>query len=462
MNAACGRIFAVIVLFAITDLHHTLQIVPTVQAASNQIAFGFVSSRFGQVAPRGFFPQTLRDAVLEGWTADTSSADSSNTNNMYVHADFPSYKILYGNWAWMPSNSSEISALVVTMDAVYDEAGTATPAPGGVLINADTGVNVTTNITNPDGDVAFDTDASEIKMEYRIQLNPGGGATVGDLVIPATYQEAEDQGWIETGCMENMGGAHYVPPDSLIVGAAVRYAMSPIYDKYTPDSGGVLSALQLGAGVPPQEEMLAAANGGEFDNSGWTDLDNFGMPVTKMLACGVHCGHPGCFNLPGNYARTGHIYLRPIKMNATTLQVENVQCQAGPEIQCHSGPCAVCCGPPAEEAVEDPNSWNPEQWCKISEDKEDPPGTAKDTISMGDCRAGISALNFELKNFERYNEYFREDSVLTLPPAGSYKGAGRLAFLRTTLILTRISRRHRCQRGYRGVCSIRFRHKPVS
>jgi hypothetical protein len=44
------------------------------------------------------------------------------------------------------------------------------------------------------------------------------------------------------------------------------------------------------------------------------------------------------------------------------------------------------------------------------------------TYTPNDCLAGFGGLGFEFSAFERYDEYFNEDSVMTLAQAGSYVG----------------------------------------
>lgn len=49
--------------------------------------------------------------------------------------------------------------------------------------------------------------------------------------------------------------------------------------------------------------------------------------------------------------------------------------------------------------------------------------TNTSTFTPERCVAGFLGLDFNFRNFDRYDEYFRDDSILTLAQAGEYKGA---------------------------------------
>eukprot|EP00549_Striatella_unipunctata_P016960 CAMPEP_0118698164 /NCGR_PEP_ID=MMETSP0800-20121206/15025_1 /TAXON_ID=210618 ORGANISM="Striatella unipunctata, Strain CCMP2910" /NCGR_SAMPLE_ID=MMETSP0800 /ASSEMBLY_ACC=CAM_ASM_000638 /LENGTH=180 /DNA_ID=CAMNT_0006597907 /DNA_START=35 /DNA_END=577 /DNA_ORIENTATION=- len=48
---------------------------------------------------------------------------------------------------------------------------------------------------------------------------------------------------------------------------------------------------------------------------------------------------------------------------------------------------------------------------------------ARDTVTLADCIRALIELDYEPYNFDRYPEYFRDDSIVTLPQAGAFKGA---------------------------------------
>jgi len=44
-------------------------------------------------------------------------------------------------------------------------------------------------------------------------------------------------------------------------------------------------------------------------------------------------------------------------------------------------------------------------------------------LTLSECLMTFTAINFDVRNFDRYPEYFRDDSVLVLPQAGRFYGA---------------------------------------
>ena len=44
-------------------------------------------------------------------------------------------------------------------------------------------------------------------------------------------------------------------------------------------------------------------------------------------------------------------------------------------------------------------------------------------LTKADCLLTFTALNFDIRNFDRYPDYFHDDSTLVLAEAGEYKGA---------------------------------------
>ena len=180
-----------------TILFLILAIVPSSFAARRKVGFGF---SFGEThsAINNVFPETPSEAEAAGWNVTNATNVDSAVEYVWQLGDVPLFKLYYDN--------STLVGLYVIGPTAYNPNDSNKPfiPPAALLV-----------------------DGQEELMEYRMQFGPNEEISVGGIDVPLTVQGAEALGWVEGGCVESMGGSHFVIPNR-----SAAFLFSPIYDKY--------------------------------------------------------------------------------------------------------------------------------------------------------------------------------------------------------------------------------------
>jgi len=234
-------------------------------ATAQSIGYGLS----GSSAPIGIFPDTVAEAVADGWSHQSSDGVVDGLGYPFTKSDLERFTLYYTSAA---DDNGELAAFSVTGSEWRDVNGDIQSIPGSKPIG--------------DGRISYD-------------VILGDDMKVGDIGIPSTYVEAEGaNGWTGAACVPLMGGTHYrVTPDEY----TSDYLFAPIYDTH---GTGRINAF-----------ILAVADDGSADPVPGFDLGGIALGLTD--ACVIsQCGVPGCM-VEQQMFRSVHIYLNVDPETAT-------------------------------------------------------------------------------------------------------------------------------------------------